>query len=75
MRHLAYYLHHFFGDVIHLIRLRTSTAYADEYALHLDTDTMEFLAECHVNDWAADLRARGYDVPVGTLLAGVRVTR
>jgi len=75
MRHFAYYLHHFFGEVIHLIRLRTSTAYADEYALYLDADTQAFIRECHANDWAASLRSRGYDVPVGTILAGIEVTR
>jgi hypothetical protein len=31
--------------------------------------------ECRVNDWAAVLRTQGYDIPVGSLLCGERVTR
>ena len=31
--------------------------------------------ECRVNDWAVLLRAQGYDIPVGTILYGERVTR
>jgi hypothetical protein len=29
----------------------------------------------NANSWALDLRARGYDCPPGTVLAGVTVTR
>lgn len=31
--------------------------------------------ECRTNDYAAELRRRGYTIPVGSLLMGERVTR
>jgi hypothetical protein len=62
-------------ELLHRLRCLLSPAYADEAALVRDEATQEFLRECRTNDYAHLLRERGYDIPVGTRLFGVEVTR
>lgn len=75
LRSLIHSLIDFPHEVIHRIRLVLSPAYADEAALVRDADAQDFLRECRTNDYAHLLRERGYDVPVGTVLFGIEVTR
>lgn len=70
------------ASLIHRLRCRLSPAYntrAREYdfalAMERSHRELDFQRECWANDQAANLRLMGHPCPVGTVLAGVTVTR
>lgn len=75
MAHLLDLIADFPHEMLHRLRCYLSPAYADMAALARDEDAQEFLRECRTNDYAHLLRERGYTIPVGTVLFGIRVTR
>jgi hypothetical protein len=62
-------------ELAHRLRCRRDPEYALAALAAAQESAAEFARECWANDSAATLRSLGHDVPVGTVLAGVRVTR